>query len=435
MLQRRQTNQRLAIGLIVLQAIALLVIVFATLPLVYQRHTMDMGLYYEYSLRLMQGQMPYRDFAMEYPPLALLPFTLPRLAALGRALDFSGYVRLFLLQNAIYSTLVALTIVQILREWRPAPLAGPALALYALLVAVSAPLLPWRYDLFPALLTALALLCLLRGRPAWAGFWLGCGVAAKLYPIVLLPIFGAYYLAGRDRRALARLALGGAIALAITLLPFALADPRDLTSFLRYHELRGLQIESLPAGAIVLAHVFGRGAAQLHFSHGALNLVSPLASAALKWLPLAFLAVFGVVSAAGLARFRQERAARGAIAHESLAVYMVAALLAFIATNKVFSPQYLIWLLPFAPLLRRRHAGAILAIFAITIVLFPFDYDALLAMHLAPVLLLNLRNLLVAALLIWLLIDRAPALSWAALPLRRWSGGAAEVAETVQVKD
>jgi uncharacterized membrane protein len=344
---------------------------------------------------------------MEYPPLALLPFALPRLAVFGRALPFDTYVLLFLIENIIISGLVGLAIVWIFQHWRGRRVV-PALAMYALFVTVAAPLIPWRFDLFPALLTAVALLCVLRGRPGWAGVWLGLGAAAKLYPLVLLPIFGAYYLAQADRRALVRLALGVAGALLLALAPFALAAPSSLTSFLRYHETRGLQLESLPAGAIILAHVFGRVAARLDWSYGALHLVSPLAPLALRWLPLALVAIYGAVLAGGLARFREERRAHGAVSNESLATYLVAALLAFIATNKVFSPQYLIWLLPFVPLLRPWKGALFAAICGITISLFPFDYDDLIAMETVPVLLLNLRNLLIVALLIWLLIERAP---------------------------
>ena len=407
MSQTRRSSTYVVIGLLAFQLIALLAVVFVTLPRVAQWHALDLSIYYQDSLQLLRGRLPYRDFALEYPPLALLPFALPRLATFGLPIDFIGYVWLFLIQNAIFSTLIALVIVQI----RGLRAAGPALALYALLVAVSAPLLPWRYDLFPALLTVLALLCLLRQRPGWAGIWLGLGVAAKLYPAVLLLIFGAYYLAGKNRPALMRLALGSAGALAATLLPFVLIAPGPLLSFLRYHELRGLQLESLPAGAIVLAHVLGMTSARLEFNYGALHVVSPLAGAVLSWLPAIFVVLFGAVLASCLARFREEQAAGGCVTSESLVAYSVAVLLAFIVTNKVFSPQYLIWLLPFAPLLRLRQASALLAICALTIVLFPFDYDHLLGMELLPVLLLNLRNLLVVALLVWLMVDRAPS-SW-----------------------
>jgi uncharacterized membrane protein len=409
MFQTRRASTYVVIGLLAFQLIVLLTVALVTLPGIAQWHALDLSIYYQDSLQLLLGQLPYRDFVLEYPPLALLPFALPRLVTFGVRLDFIGYVWLFLIENAIFSTLIALVIAQI----RGLRAAGPALALYALLVAVTAPLLPWRYDLFPALLTALALLCVVRQRPGWAGIWLGLGVAAKLYPAVLLLVFGAYYLAGKNRPALLRLALGSAGALAATLLPFVLIAPGPLLSFLRYHELRGLQLESLPAGVIVLAHVLGITPARLEFNYGALHVASPLAGAVLSWLPVAFVVLFGVVLVSGMARFREEQAADGRVARESLVAYSVAALLAFIITNKVFSPQYVIWLLPFAPLLRLRQASALLAICALTIVLFPFNYDHLLDMELLPVLLLNLRNLLTAALLGWLLVDRAPA-SWRA---------------------
>jgi len=409
MFQTRRASTYVVIGLLAFQLIALLTVALVTLPGVGQWHALDLSIYYQDSLQLIHGRLPYRDFALEYPPLALLPFALPRLVTFGQRLDFAGYAWLFLIENAIFNTLIALVIAQI----RGLRAAGPALALYALLVALTAPLLPWRYDLFPALLTALALLCLLRQRPGWAGIWLGLGVAAKLYPAVLLLVFGAYYLAGKNRPALLRLALGGAGALAATLLPFLLIAPGPLLSFLRYHQLRGLQLESLPAGVIVLAHVLGITPARLEFNYGALHVASPLAGALLGWLPVVFVEVFGVVLVSGLARFREEQALDGHVTNASLVAYSVAALLAFIITNKVFSPQYVIWLLPFAPLLRLRQASALLAICALTIVLFPFNYDHLLGMELLPVLLLNLRNLLTVALLGWLLVDRAPA-SWGA---------------------
>jgi hypothetical protein len=174
---------------------------------------------------------------------------------------------------------------------------------------------------------------------------------------------------------------------------------------------------------IVLAHVLGMTPARLEFNYGALHVAAPLAGAVLGWLPFAVIVIFGAVLVGGLARFREEHAADGRVTNASLVAYSVAALLAFIITNKVFSPQYIIWLLPFAPLLRLRQASALLAICALTIVLFPFNYDHLLGMELLPVLLLNLRNLLTVALLGWLLVDHAPsswraALGWPVLAAR-----------------
>jgi uncharacterized membrane protein len=425
------TNGRMQVLILVtLQALLLWLVVLFTLPAVYGWHIGDLQTYFNAARSLSAGQLPYRDFTLEYPPLALVPFVLPQLALGSQAYDVSGYAWRFLLQNTLISSLIALGIALVMNHWRPQRRLL-ALALYALLVGLNAPVLPWRYDLFPALLTLLGLLCVLRGYPGLAGLWIGFGIAAKLYPIVLLPVFAAYYLASGDRRALIRLTLGGVAAVAIALLPFALTAPGDLIAFLRYHEQRGLQIESLPAGAIILAHVLGQGGAGVVFNYGALHLVSPLADVALKWLPLAFVAVFGAVLASCTARFRDEQTTAGTIDGATLANACVAALLGFVATNKVFSPQYMIWLLPFAPLLRLRHTAMIVVICAITIAIFPFDYQSLIDMHPFPVLLLNLRNLLVVMLLLWLLLEQLPALARVlrAQPrelLQRWRVGREE---------
>ena len=113
MFQTRRASTYVVIGLLASQLIALLAVVFLTLPSIAQWHALDLSIYYQDSLQLLGGRVPYRDFALEYPPLALLPFALPRLATFGQRIEFSGYVWLFLIQNAIFSTLIALVIAQI----------------------------------------------------------------------------------------------------------------------------------------------------------------------------------------------------------------------------------------------------------------------------------------------------------------------------------
>jgi uncharacterized membrane protein len=406
----------LNIALIVLQAIALAGLGLLLFPHIARWHTLDLSIYYNYSLQLLQGATPYRDFAIEYPPFALVPFTLPRLGAPRALLGFADYVLRFLFVNVLLCSVIALAIDWLASRRFAGRAPWIALAFYAALVAVCAPLLPWRYDIFPAALAALAVLCVLRDRPAWAGVWAGLGIAAKLYPVVFVPIFGLYYLAGRDWRALLRMLAGCVLAVMLCTLPFLFTAQASLFTFLKYHSLRGLQLESLPAGVIVLLHALGLTPAQLAFNYGALHIASPWSAAILAWLPVAFLALFGLVSAGAWGRFREEYAAGGRVAPETLIAYLFAALLAFIATNKVFSPQYIIWLLPFAPLLRPRQALLVLAIAAITIFLFPYNYKELMAMQWQPVELLNVRNLLVVLLFGWQLIERAPASARSVVP-------------------
>src|SRR3954469_21733675 len=104
MFQKRRASTYLVIGLLAFQLIALLTVGLVTLPGIAQWHALDLSIYYQDSLQLLRGRVPYRDFALEYPPLALLPFTLPRLVTFGVRIDFTGYVWLFLIENAIFST-------------------------------------------------------------------------------------------------------------------------------------------------------------------------------------------------------------------------------------------------------------------------------------------------------------------------------------------
>jgi len=420
MLRYRQAATIRTISLIALQAIAMAFVSLMLFPLVAPWHIADLALYYDDSVKVLQGLIPYRDFAIEYPPFALVAFMLPHLAALGHPLRFIDYTEYFLIENVLISTLIAFALARMTEQQailRPPRL---TLALYALLVALSTPLLPWRYDLFPALLTVLAFISILRDRPVCAGFWVGLGIAAKLYPMVLLPIFALYYLAGCQYRALLRMTLACAVALLLTLLPFSFAftTPAQIFSFLSYHSLRGLQIESLPAGLIMLAFKARLTTAEIAFNYGALHIASPWSRVILMLLPFAFVAVFSVVAFSAWGRFREERAAsdRRRATAETLVAYVFAALLAFIATNKVFSPQYIIWLVPFAPLLRPRQTLLFLVIVVLTITVFPFDYNELLAMQELPVILLNLRNLFVIVLLGWLVIEHAPASVRSILP-------------------
>lgn len=387
--------------------VALTVTSIATWLKRFELHEGDLHLYYKYSLNVLQGQMPYRDFPLEYPPLALLPMVLPQLANLG--FGFHGYIILFLLQNILITTLIALLLLRVTSYYQLRQRSSKVLRVYILLAVLSAPFLMWRFDLFPALLTLLALLFVILEQPAIAGVWLGLGITAKLYPVVLLPIFSAYYLASRKYRDLQWLLLGSIGATVVALLPFALIAKSEIFSFLRYHQQRGLQIESLWAGIVSLAHVFGLTKASVVINYGAFHLESPLANSIVKWLPLISILSFLGVIAFCLRSFRREYLMRGKITAESLVTYIVALLLTFIATSKVFSPQYLIWLLPFAPLIRPRQLGLIVGIFALTTLIFPGTYDRLVKMQALLVLVLNLRNLFVVVLLLWLLIERPPA--------------------------
>jgi uncharacterized membrane protein len=105
-------------------------------------------------------------------------------------------------ENALMSVLLGLTVVRIVSYFQPWCRWLRILAVYTLLSMVSASLLLGRYDLFPTLLMGTAVAAAIDGHPTRSGIWLGLEVAAKLFPIVSLPIFSIYYLVSRNYRSL-----------------------------------------------------------------------------------------------------------------------------------------------------------------------------------------------------------------------------------------
>jgi hypothetical protein len=169
---------------------------------------------------------------------------------------------------------------------------------------------------------------------------------------------------------------------------FALVGDRYLDTF-RYHGLRGVQIESLYAGVLLLLRPFG---VQLKVdeSFGSTNLASSATELIKQLSPCLFALVAGYV----LLRRRFEPNALGATLLTSVL------LLVFMLTNRVFSPQYLIWIA--APIIvlaaHRPEQWRLWVLFLVAVFLsqliYPRGYPLLKAFHPLAVALLNLRNLL-----------------------------------------
>ena len=76
-------------------------------------------------------------------------------------------------------------------------------------------------------------------------------------------------------------------------------------------------------------------------------------------------------------------------------------MLVVILVNKVLSPQYLVWLLPFAALLPSRQSVLLLVIVVLTVLLYPLGFRALVSVQTPAVLALNVRNLLLVVYFAW----------------------------------
>jgi hypothetical protein len=353
--------------------------------------------YHRFGLAMVDRQMPYRDFRVEYPPAALPVFAVP---ALGHP-DFDLFQRQFQILIGLLAGGALLAMAHVLSSLRasPARVVG-ALGFFALAPLVLGSVVIHRYDLWPAALTVGGLALLLAGRERSGFAVLGIGIAAKLFPAVVVPPALAYVWRTRGRRE-ALVALGcAAAAVAVFVVPFLVLAPHGLWESVHRQAARPLQIESLGSGILLAAHQVGGLDLDVVTSHGSQNLagVLPDALGAAQMAILAALLV-GIWTAAALGPQRPERLLR----------YAAASVTAFVAFDKVLSPQFLIWLIPLVPLVRGRRGLAASALLGLALLLtqlwFPIRYwDLAQELKAFPSWCVLVRDLVLVALLAILLV-------------------------------
>ncbi|SEN42911.1 glycosyltransferase family 87 protein [Actinacidiphila rubida] len=191
---------------------------------------------------------------------------------------------------------------------------SPALALTATI----------NWDLFAVALTAAGMMLWSRGRPAAAGVLIGLATAAKLYPVLLLGALLVLCLrAGRLRSFGAALGSAAAAWLIVNL-PVILLAQHGWAEFYTFSRTRPTDYGSL---WLIISE-----RARIPLSN-----VNAYATAMMLVL---------CAGVAALALFARRRPRIGQIA------FLVVA--ALILSNKVYSPQYVLWLLPLAVLARPR---------------------------------------------------------------------------------
>jgi hypothetical protein len=375
----------------------------------FYRHSqiVDTPIYQRYGDAMKNGQVPYRDFQLEYPPAALPVFVVPSLLRSDDG-DLAGFRRGFEAEMIVCGALVLLFMLSILLSLD----AGTIRLSAALGFTALAPLLLGsvelsRFDLWPAALTTGALAAFVAGRQRLGAGVLGLAVAAKLFPAVLAPLAAAWIWRRSGRRELVVCAGVFVAVLAVCFVPFLALSPHGVWHAVTTQTSRPLQIETLGAGMLLVAHAVGGLGITMQSSHGSQNLAGrgPDALATLQTV-LQLAAVVGT----------WVWFARGAATRERLVRASAAAVCAFVAFGKVLSPQFLIWLVPLVPLVRGRRGVVASALLALALVLtqlwFPFRYwDLALHFRTFPSSLVLLRDLALVALFAVLTVPtgRAPA--------------------------
>ena len=271
------------------------------------------------------GKVAYLDHGVEYPVLTG--------GAMQVAAWLVGNVSESTRGPAFYDVTVALlAICAVLGVLATARAAGPDRRRQALMVAFSPGLILCAFinwDLLAFALTALWLAAWSARRCSWAGVFLGLAVAAKFYPIVLIgPLLLLCLRAGRLRD-LSKTLVAAAVAWLAVDVPVLIAAPTGWKTFYTFSRERFADWGSI-------WYLFEYYRVPLLGDPGLVGLNARAAGS--------FAVACAAIAVLALMAPRRPR----------LPQLCFLVLVAFLVTNKVWSPQFVVWLVPLAVLARPR---------------------------------------------------------------------------------
>ncbi len=292
------------------------------------------------------GAVPYLDATVEYP--VLTGGLMALVAAAARVYDGAAEavgllpdvppVQSYYVLTCLVLSACALVLVRAVlglagrRPWDAAMIGLSPLLLFHAFT---------NWDLLAVALATLGLAAWARSRPVLAGVLLGLGIAAKFFPLLL---FGALFVlclrAGRLRE-WATTVVAAAVAWAAVNVPVAVLAPQEWAWFFVFSRQRPANPESLWNMA-------------LHASDDRL-LDGPLAADQVPTVLNTVVTISLVALAAGVVWLTLAAPVRPRL--PQIAFLLVAG---FLLLNKVWSPQFSLWLLPLAVLARPRWRSLLL---------------------------------------------------------------------------
>lgn len=358
----------------------------------------DIPVYEEAYRQMAGGAFPYRDFGLEYPPLAAAVFWFAGLLPASYGTAFS-----FLMMIAMVLTVVAVTLT--------ARALGLSLArqvaaggITAFLPVLLGGLVGTRFDLVLAALVAWMLWAVVSDRMTTAWVLLAVAVLVKLVPLAFIPVLLIVHMRRHGGSDALRSALAGLGVLLVVTLPLALLAPSGLWDSVSYHLDRPLQLESTGAAYLMSMRLLAGIPLAVDTSFGSQGLAgeAPDLMALISTVLLVVLVLAIALTVLKLVN-TQPPAADSAIFVAGIAATSVALLVA----GKVLSPQFLVWIVPAAVLVRGRFGWAAAIVTAASLLLtqayFPRAYWELVALQDPEMGLLVLRNavLVVLLALVW----------------------------------
>lgn len=378
----------------------------------YEAFVSDVPFYHHvFKMGILKGFSAYCDFWFPYPPLSLPLMYGP--GFFGQ--DYGAYRRAFQLQMLVFDVAAFFLLNAFLKNRIKCPpwLRAGALSLYSLLGLFEGHLLLDRLDIGMSVCYLGALYYFTaEGRARWAGYaFLLAGALVKLLPLFMLPLFAIFecYRARGETWPSPRSLWLPFVLVAV---PFAAAvlyynnDVCDqVLQSLSQHGARGIQIESNWAIPLVANRILNGSPVQVDFSYGAFDIFGAGVPAWFVWVSkrAGFLFLGGYYL--WLFRsFRRKMVETSHLEPIEICYLFYGVILILICTQRVLSPQYLIWMLPLAAIqfaVAERKAAVVVgsaAVFGLSYVVFDKGFHRIIDFDPTYSLYLVIRNV---TLLVW----------------------------------
>jgi hypothetical protein len=338
----------------------------------------DTYLYVKYAGLITSGHMPYRDFALEYPPGVIPLLVLPKLI-------FSYY-------PAGFSVLGCLAITALFYDRLKQKGHRDIVFLFIVLVPISQ-FVFFQLDVFAAVALYFSLRAFKTGKYALSALLLATSTLTKAYPAICLLLFLASLPSSLRRRFFLVFSTG---VLAI-LIPFFIISPNGIWSTFTYHSGRPAEILSSSATVGYILHTVESGKLAAYSSHHSVAIVYPRVNTVLIIFETIF--IVGAILILLLSEVT------------TIAISCAALLLLYIVTFRVGSPAFMLPAL-FASIVafdemkaaERVYFRIWLLSISAAIYLVLYNYIHIIRLEQSADFLAVARMLVTAGLLIWLLI-------------------------------
>lgn len=325
-------------------------------------------------------RLPYRDMQVEYPPLSLAVMLLPR--PFVDSLAQYGFLFSIEMALCLVGALWLAARIEARDESDPAARRRTlvsALVYGACFQLAFGILLLTQFDAFVSLLVIVAIAAQVTGRSRTAVVALAAATSAKIFPILLLPVFAIASTSRASRRRgekastlreFSLCCITFAAALTVINLPFLLVGGDGFLDTFRFHFQRGLQADSSWGVALTLFEKLGLAHFGAEMRFGAREMTGPYVSTALTLstiasilLPLLVIAIYAERVNDGVRRGEPNAASA------LLPTYALAVTTAFMLAGKVLSPQFFIWLFPLVLLVPGILGGRVRSTFLVAALL------------------------------------------------------------------